>query len=84
MSLEDSLRQIVREELQLALQALAQPKGVASHVSSGQLLRSLNISRGTLRKMMREGCPYTQPGKFPRFNVDDVERWLRERGRGGR
>lgn len=86
MSLEESLRLIVREELQAALAALAglgKPKGVATHVSSAELMTSLSISRGTLRKMMTEGCPYTQPGKCPRFNVAEVEAWLKGR-HGGR
>lgn len=84
MSLEDTLRLIVREELQSALQQLSQPKGVATHVSSGELMKSLNISRGTLRSMMTEGLPHTRPGKYPRFNVEDVDRWLRERRNGRR
>jgi excisionase family DNA binding protein len=79
MSLEDTLRQIVREELALVVAQLSQPKGVKAHVSSTELMESLNISRGTLRKMMAEGLPHTRPGKFPRFDVADVERWLRER-----
>jgi excisionase family DNA binding protein len=83
VSLEDSLRIIVREELQLALQQL-QPKSVAAHVSSSELMELLSISRGTLRKMMAEGLPYTSPGKYPRFSVSAVEQWLQERRDGGR
>ena len=82
MSLEDTLRTIVREELQAALAHLAEPRGVKSHISSTELMKALSISRGTLRSMMREGCPYVQPGQFPRFDVEDVQRWLKEkRGR---
>lgn len=84
MSLEDTLRSIVREELQAALQQLGDRRSVKTHVSSSELCTSLSVSRGTLRKMMKEGCPYTQPGKYPRFNVEDVDRWLRERGSGRR
>lgn len=84
MSLEETLRTIVREELAVAFKHLAQPRGVKTHVSSTELMKALSISRGTLRKMMTEGCPYVQPGEYPRFDVEDVQRWLKEKRSGRR
>lgn len=76
--LEQTLRRIVREELQAALAGLSTPAAKA-HVSSSELMLALSISRGTLRKMMREGLPHTCPGKFPRFAIAEVDAWLAER-----
>lgn len=84
MSLEDTLRTIVREELALVVERLSQPRGVKTHVSSVEIMKALSISRGTLRKMMAEGCPYVQPGEYPRFDVEDIQRWLKEKRRGKR
>ena len=84
MSLEETLRAIVREELQAALQQLGERTEVKTHVGAPALCKALSISRATLRKMTKEGCPYVQPGKYPRFNVEDVDRWLRERRNGRR
>jgi excisionase family DNA binding protein len=77
-ALEGALRRIIREELQRALADLAQVEPRA-HVSSTELQEALSISRGTLRKMMKDGLPFTRPGKFPRFCVADVEAWLATR-----
>ena len=84
MPLEEALRLIVREELQAVVQQLNQKPAVKAYVGSSELMQSLSISRGTLRKMMKEGLPYTQPGKYPRFSVEDVQRWLNERRNGRR
>lgn len=84
MSLEDTLRLIVREELATLAERLTQPRGVKTHVSSTELMKALSISRGTLRKMMAEGCPFVKPGQYPRFDVEDVQRWLKEKRSGRR
>lgn len=76
---ESTLRAIVREELRNALAELSGSAGAKAYVSSGELMASLSISRGTLRGMMREGLPHTKPGKFPRFAVAEVETWLASR-----
>ena len=76
---ERTLRQIVREELRNALADLAGPAAPKAYVSSVELIESLSISRATLRGMMRDGLPYTKPGKYPRFSVAEVETWLAAR-----
>lgn len=80
--LESLLRQIIREELQSALADLGAPLAPKAYVGSAELMTSLSISRGTLRKMMKEGLPYTQPGKYPRFAVAEVDTWLAARSTG--
>ena len=80
--LESTLRAIVREELCNALANLTNLVAPKAYVSSGELMASLSISRGTLRGMMREGLPHTKPGKFPRFAVAEVETWLAARRAG--
>lgn len=76
---ETTLRAIVREELRSALADLTGSVASKAYVSSGELMASLSISRGTLRGMMREGLPHTRPGKYPRFAVAEVETWLAAR-----
>jgi hypothetical protein len=78
--LEQALRRIVREEVERALAGLGRELAPKAYVSSGELMSSLSISRGTLRGMMVEGLPHTRPGKYPRFSVAEVETWLASRG----
>lgn len=77
MSLEDTLRQIIREELAAAFADRDDhPPPLKTHVSSTELMAALGISRGTVRRMLAEGCPHVRPGINPRFNLDDVKRYL--------
>jgi hypothetical protein len=76
--LEQALRRIIREEIRSALAELNSPAAVKTHVSSTELMASLSISRGTLRKMMAEGLPHTRAGKYPRFAIAEVDHWLAE------
>ena len=81
-TLEDTLRQIIREELAaLPLHGSApaeRPERL--HISSMELCIALGISRGTLKKMLAEGCPFVCPGKTPRFVLSDVEAFLTAKG----
>lgn len=81
---EQMFRRIVREEVERALAGVGTLAAPKAYVSSGELMQSLNISRGTLRNMMSEGLPHTRPGKYPRFSVAEVEAWLATRRSGSR
>lgn len=78
MSLEDTLRLIVREELEaVASRLAAQPQ---KHLLSTEELGTyLGVSRSVIRKMVRDGVPHVRPYKHPRFDLELVERWLVER-----
>jgi hypothetical protein len=80
MTIEDSLRKIIREELLVFAEQMDGPRQEKTHVSSTDLMAALGISRGTLRRMMEQGCPYVCPGKNPRFNLADVKRYLDSKG----
>lgn len=77
MSFEDTIRQIVREEITAALaERDDHPQPVQTHVSSGVVMQTLGITRSVLRRMLAEGCPHLRPGAYPRFNLDEVRRFL--------
>lgn len=80
MTFEETLRKIIREELVIVLEHLDTPKPVKTHVGSTELMAALGISRGTVHRMMREGCPYVSPGRNPRFVLEDVKRYLETKG----
>jgi excisionase family DNA binding protein len=78
VSLEETLRGIVREEIRAAL--ADQGKAPPAHlINSADLCAALGISRGTLRKMMADGCPHVRPGTYPRFDLEHVKRWMNAR-----
>jgi hypothetical protein len=80
--LEDDIRLIVREEIRAALSELGSKKESPALLNSKKLCAALGISRGTLRVMMAEGVPHSCPGTYPRFDLDDVRRFMREKRRG--
>jgi hypothetical protein len=82
MTLEETLRQIIREELQAIAELMDSPRQEKTHVGSVALCESLGISRSTLRKMMDDGCPHIRPGSTPRYNLADVRRFLAAKGQG--
>ena len=78
MSLEETLRGIVREEIRAALAEQKKP-AEKRLLNSADLCTAFGISRGTLRKMMAEGLPHVRPGTYPRFDLEDVQRFTREK-----
>lgn len=78
MSLEDSIRLIIREELEAVAARLTAPQ--PKHLLSTEELGTyLGVSRSVIRKMVRDGVPHVRPFKHPRFDLELVERWLVER-----
>jgi excisionase family DNA binding protein len=77
-SLEETLRVIVREELERAL-SVQTPTG-NPWLSLSALSEALGISRPTLRKLVAKGMPHIKPGDNMRFRLDEVEAWLRKGG----
>lgn len=82
MSLEDSLRSIVREELERVLRA---PDGVAAPpplwLTMTALAKHWGVAPSTIKSMVKRGLPYIQPDQFKRFNVAECELWLRDQRR---
>ena len=85
VTFEATLRQIIREELLAFAEQIEGGRGAAErlHVSGEELLTLLHISWATLQKLRADGLPYVRVGKFPRYNLEDVKRFLAARGQNG-
>ena len=49
-------------------------------VGSKMLMETLSISRSTVGRMVRRGCPHIFVGSQRRFNLNQVIQWLKEQG----
>jgi len=49
-------------------------------VGSKTLMQRLSISRSTVGRMVKRGCPHIFVGSQRRFNVGEVVQWLKEQG----
>jgi len=78
VTLEESIRLIVREELEAVVSRLAAP-APKKLLSTEELGTYLGVSRSVVRKMVRDGVPHVRPFNHPRFDLELVERWLVER-----
>jgi excisionase family DNA binding protein len=78
MSLEDSIREIVRQEIRSALADAAKAAGVAPSVlTSEEAAKLLRMPIDVLRKRVRKGeIPAIKIGSLLRFRVVDLDAWL--------
>lgn len=76
MSLEDSIRTIVREELERVLAAPSAPSA-DNWISLTELARRLGLSRPTVRALIKRGLPHIQPDRSYRFRLAECEAWIR-------
>lgn len=78
MTLEETIRAIMREELAALAQQLqaAPPPELVDPIG---LARALSVSRSTVYRLINEGCPVVRVGDTPRFDVAEVKAWLRQR-----
>lgn len=80
MTVEETLRAIVREELERVLRA---PSSVAGERqkwhSARDAAKHLGISPRTLAELVSRGLPHIQPGEYRRFNLEECEAWIRGR-----
>jgi len=49
-------------------------------IASRTLMEQLSISRSTVARMVKRGCPHIQVGSQRRFNLNQVIQWLKEQG----
>jgi len=49
-------------------------------VGSKALMEQLSISRSTVARMVKRGCPHIWVGSQRRFNLNQVIQWLKEQG----
>ena len=49
-------------------------------LTADELAQFFKIKKPTVRLWTRQGVPCLKAGRLVRFNIDEVERWLRERG----
>lgn len=79
MTLEDSIRSIIREELE---RVLAAPAATGKKwLTLSALADHLGLRRTTLHSLIAQGLPYIQPDKLKRFNVAECEAWIRDHKR---
>jgi len=48
-------------------------------LSAEELARAFQVSRETIRKISREGCPVVRVESLVRYDVEEVKSWLRSR-----
>jgi excisionase family DNA binding protein len=77
MSVEDSIRAILREELERVLAAPPNMVDRPKWLTMTALAEHLGISAQTLKTLVKRGLPHIQPGEHKRFNLDECEAWLR-------
>ena len=46
-----------------------------------ELAKELNISESMVNKLIAKGLPHIKVGSAVRFNLDEVIKWLKERGK---
>jgi len=49
-------------------------------VGSRKLMVTLEISRSTVARMVKRGCPHIWVGSQRRFNLNQVIQWLKQQG----
>jgi hypothetical protein len=76
------LRSIVVEAVQDAVSEL-EPQPRPALLNRQQLGRELGCSAPTITRLMRDGMPHVVLGTVPRYELDAVLRWLRERAARG-
>lgn len=82
MTLEDTLRQIVREEIARAIEPLTRPRVEAEVLDSEDAAAMLAIPVDSLRKKAARGeVPSFKVGSLLRFRVSELRAWLDERKR---
>lgn len=78
MTLEETIRAAVREELAVIIAELRRPDPGA--LTQEQLGGALQISRSTVHRLLREGMPHYLVLGSKRFDLDEVKAWLKTRG----
>lgn len=76
----DELAALVREAVRDAVaEALADQPDTPPLLDQQGLARALDISIRTLRKLVLQGMPELRVGDSPRYEIDAVLAWLRDR-----
>lgn len=81
MTLDESIRMIVREELARFAESLAPTERSREWLSMTQLAEALGVGLPTIKAMMRRGCPHVWPDARPRFSLAQVTTWLVTEGK---
>lgn len=51
------------------------------YLTKKELSEKLKVSEMTIYRLMKNGMPVIYVGGQPRFNFEEVDKWLRERGK---
>jgi len=82
VTLEETLRQIVREEIATVIELLTRPKIEAEVLDSAEAATFLKMPVDTLRKRAAKGdIPSFKSGNLVRFRVSELKAYLAERKR---
>ncbi len=54
-------------------------KQIETYLSTGELMDMLGISRSTVYRLLKQGCPNIMVGSVHRFPKDQVLNWLQKR-----
>lgn len=78
MTLEESIRLAVREEVASIVAELRRPDPGA--LTQEQLGGALQISRSTVHRLLKNGMPYYLVLGSKRFDLTEVKAWLKTQG----
>jgi hypothetical protein len=79
MSIEDSLRTIVREALAELLPPPAAPERRPALLDRKAIATELGVSVATVDRLCRDGMPFVRLGDSKRFELARVLEWARNR-----
>jgi excisionase family DNA binding protein len=54
----------------------------AKYISTGELMKTLDVSRSTINRMVRRGMPHLWVGAVRRYPFDEVLQWLKQKYKG--
>lgn len=77
---EEQQKQIIKELAQELCELNMEVIKEASRfqcVTKKQLAKILNVSENSIMRLREEGLPYFSFGKIVRYNLNDVQEWMR-------
>ncbi|MBO0423578.1 helix-turn-helix domain-containing protein [Enterococcus plantarum] len=77
---DEQQKQIIRElatELQKLNMESIKEASKFQYVTKAQLAELLNVSENSIMRMREQGMPYFSFGKIVRYNLNEVQEWMR-------
>lgn len=77
---EEQQKQIIKELAQELCELNMEAIKVASRfqcVTKKKLAELLNVSENSIMRLRKQGLPYFSFGKIVRYNLNDVQEWMR-------